>query len=669
MKTNIFYVLIFYSLILSSQENQKINLQEKDSINNIERVIEMDEIIISVPFHKLQSENVMKVEKLNLSDFKREGSVTLSDGISNFEGVQQMTTGLGIGKPVIRGLTGNRVLMYAQGVRLENQQFGSEHGLGLSDSGIESVELIKGPASLLYGSDAMGGILYFNLEKFAEVNNSQTSINSRFFSNTIGFSNSFGSKFSKDKFKFLIRGFKASHADYKTQKYRITNTRFEEEDFKFGVGYQNESVNAEFRYNYNNFVIGIPEEILGQTKTKVPVNPYQSISNQIISIKSTFIFDNSSLDLTIGNSSNNRREFEGHDEEEHEEDKEGTALNMKLKTITYDIKYHFPESGKFETILGSQGMSQKNSNFGDEILVPDAIKKDFGIFTVSDVHFNDFDLQFGIRFDNRKIEIKDFSDRNFSSFNMSFGLKKLIFQQTIFRINLATGFRAPNLAELTSNGIHHGAFRFEIGNINLNKEHNFQSDVSIEFKTTHIDFSINGFQNSINNYIYLSPTGENIYNFSVFEYLQNNANLYGGEMSLDIHPHPLDWLHLETSFESVTGKLNDGKNLPLIPANSLKQTIRVDFGNSFLKNQYLQIKYQFVFTQNRVSFFESKSDNYNLLSSGFGGEIILFENPLQINISGTNLTNEKYIDHLSRLKNNSLSNIGRNIIFGLNYTF
>jgi len=669
MKTNIFYVLIFYSLILSSQENQKINLQEKDSINNIERVIEMDEIIISVPFHKLQSENVMKVEKLNLSDFKREGSVTLSDGISNFEGVQQMTTGLGIGKPVIRGLTGNRVLMYAQGVRLENQQFGSEHGLGLSDSGIESVELIKGPASLLYGSDAMGGILYFNLEKFAEVNNSQTSINSRFFSNTIGFSNSFGSKFSKDKFKFLIRGFKASHADYKTQKYRITNTRFEEEDFKFGVGYQNESVNAEFRYNYNNFVIGIPEEILGQTKTKVPVNPYQSISNQIISIKSTFIFDNSSLDLTIGNSSNNRREFEGHDEEEHEEDKEGTALNMKLETITYDIKYHFPESGKFETILGSQGMSQKNSNFGDEILVPDAIKKDFGIFTVSDVHFNDFDLQFGIRFDNRKIEIKDFSDRNFSSFNMSFGLKKLIFQQTIFRINLATGFRAPNLAELTSNGIHHGAFRFEIGNINLNKEHNFQSDVSIEFKTTHIDFSINGFQNSINNYIYLSPTGENIYNFSVFEYLQNNANLYGGEMSLDIHPHPLDWLHLETSFESVTGKLNDGKNLPLIPANSLKQTIRVDFGNSFLKNQYLQIKYQFVFTQNRVSFFESKSDNYNLLSSGFGGEIILFENPLQINISGTNLTNEKYIDHLSRLKNNSLSNIGRNIIFGLNYTF
>jgi len=665
MKINVFFVLTFYSFLLSSQDNSGINSQKKDSISKIERVIEMDEIIISVPFHKLQSENVMKVDKLNFEDFQKEGLITLSEGISNFEGVQQMTTGLGIGKPVIRGLTGNRVLMYTQGVRLENQQFGSEHGLGLSNSGIESVELIKGPASLLYGSDAMGGILYFNPEKFADFKNSQTSINFQFFSNTIGLSNSFGTKFSTETFKFLIRGSKVSHADYKTQKYRVTNTRFEEKDFKFGIGYQNEKINTEFRYNYNNSVVGIPQAILDQTKSKTPVNPYQSISNQITSIKSTFIFDNSILDYTVGHSFNNRKEF-GEHQEEHEA---GPALNMKLQTTTYDIKYHFPEFEKFETIIGSQGMNQKNSNSGEEILIPNALTNDFGIFTVSDVHFNSFDLQLGLRFDSRKIEIKDFSDRNFSSYNMSFGLKKSIFQQAIFRINIATGFRSPNLAELTSNGVHHGTYRFEIGDVNLNKEQNFQADISIEFKTSHVDFSVNGFYNSINNYIYLSPTGDNINNFPVFEHLQNNANLYGGEVSLDIHPHPLDWLHLETSFESVTGKLVDDTNLPLIPANILKQIIRVNFENSFLINQYLQFKYQSIFSQNKVSFFESKSKKYNLLSAGVGGEIMLFENSLQISITGTNLTNEKYIDHLSSLKNNNLSNIGRNIIFGINYAF
>ena len=116
--------------------------------------IEMEEVIISTPFHKLQSDNVMKVEQEKISDLKANGLVTLSEGITAIPGVESISTGQSIGKPVIRGLSSNRVLVYAQGVRLENQQFGEEHGLGLNDAGVESIEVIKGPASLLYGSDA-----------------------------------------------------------------------------------------------------------------------------------------------------------------------------------------------------------------------------------------------------------------------------------------------------------------------------------------------------------------------------------------------------------------------------------------------------------------------------------------------------------------------------------
>ena len=121
----------------------------------------MDEVIISTAFNKLQAQNVMKVEHESIKSLQQKGITTLIEGLTTIPGVSQISTGASIGKPVIRGLSSNRVLVYSQGVRLENQQFGDEHGLGLNDSGIESVEVIKGPASLLYGSDALGGVLYF----------------------------------------------------------------------------------------------------------------------------------------------------------------------------------------------------------------------------------------------------------------------------------------------------------------------------------------------------------------------------------------------------------------------------------------------------------------------------------------------------------------------------
>ncbi len=132
-----------------------------------EAVFEVDEIIISTPFNKLQSENVMKVERISAKSIQKTGATTLIQGLENVPGVSQISTGAGIGKPVIRGLSGNRVLVYTQGVRLENQQFGDEHGLGVNAAGVESIEVIKGPASLLYGSDALGGVLYINPERFA----------------------------------------------------------------------------------------------------------------------------------------------------------------------------------------------------------------------------------------------------------------------------------------------------------------------------------------------------------------------------------------------------------------------------------------------------------------------------------------------------------------------
>src|SRR5690606_21587404 len=204
------YATISIKINFSNSKNATENLQLEES------VVEMEEVIVSTPFHKLQSDNVMKVERVSTKNLNSSGAITLADGIKNIAGVDLITTGTGIGKPVIRGLSSNRVLTYTQGVRLENQQFGDEHGLGINEAGIESVEVIKGPASLLYGSDALGGVLYLNPERFAISGETHADLSSTYFSNSYGSSTNLGLKTSGEKLKFLARGTYSEFSDYKT---------------------------------------------------------------------------------------------------------------------------------------------------------------------------------------------------------------------------------------------------------------------------------------------------------------------------------------------------------------------------------------------------------------------------------------------------------------------
>ncbi|MEO8933732.1 MAG: TonB-dependent receptor [Xanthomarina sp.] len=656
-----------YSKTISIPLNRKLEIGLDSSS------IEMSEIIISTPFHKLQRENVMKVEQAKIADLKAKGAVTLSDGLTNIAGVESLSTGIGIGKPVIRGLSSNRVLVYTQGVRLENQQFGDEHGLGLNSSGVESVEVIKGPASLLYGSDALGGVLYINPEKFASQNSHAADIEGTYFGNTLGYSTNVSYKESAEKLKFLIRGNLSEHSDYKTADYRVTNSRFREQDFKTGIGFQDKQFKTEFRYNMNHSKLGIPHNIGEQTKSKNPELPYQDISNHVFSSKSNFYFDNSSMDINLGYIYNDRKEFEephDHDNHGHDNHHDGldAALQMKLKTFNYDIKYQLPVYGMFETIVGAQGMYQTNGNYGEEILIPDATTTDFGFFGMAHIHFNNADVQIGARFDTRQIDVLNGFTKNFNSFNGAIGVKTKFFEIITTRLNLASGFRAPNLAELTSYGSHEGTNRFEIGDDNLNNEQNLQTDLSVEFKSEHVEFYVNGFYNLVNNYIFLQPDGTLVDGTPVYLYVQQDSNLYGGEIGFHFHPHPLDWLHVESSFETVTGKQDNNTYLPLIPANSLSNTLRIEFDTKWVNKLYSFIKLQTTFAQIHNNQYETSTPGYNLLSAGFGGNVEVFKNNLNIAVSGTNLANKTYISHLSRLKPEGIYNIGRNINVTLSYS-
>lgn len=666
---------IVFTYIGFAAQTKEINSNLKEQTIDIlmeESLHQMEEVIVSTAFNKLQSQNVMKVEHQSMKTLLQKGTSTLIEGLATIPGISQVSTGTSIGKPVIRGLSGSRVLVYSQGVRLENQQFGEEHGLGLNDAGIESVEVIKGPASLLYGSDAIGGVLYFNPEKFASPNTVDGSFSQKLFYNTNGSSTSLGVKKSSDNFKFLARGSYNTHADYKIPNgNRVTNTRYNESDIKTAFGYSNSKFTSTLRYNYNKLDIGIPENgIVEQTSTKKTNYPKQAVFANIVSINNTFFFNNSKLDADLGYISNNRSEFV---------DSDVANLHMKLKTYNYNVKYYLPKFGKLESIIGTQGMLQTNTNLGLEYLIPDATTNDFGVFGTANYEWKKNVIQAGIRFDNRNVTATQHGiigeegyfqsvDKKFQSFNSSLGFKTNLKKDIILRLNFASGFRAPNLAELTSNGVHEGSNRYEIGNVNLYNEQNFQTDLNLEYRNPHFELFVNGFYNHINNYIFIAPNGTQINGFDTYNYAQENASLYGGEAGIHFHPHPLDWLHITSSFESVIGKKQSGDNLPLIPANKWNNSIKTEFKlTKYLKESYAVLNVEHTLNQNNPGPFETKSNDYSLINLGFGGKVTLGKMLFDVNLNANNLLNKTYISHLSRLKNDGIPNIGRNLVLGINF--
>ena len=672
------FTLVFSSIGFASESKAfSSKNSSKIDITLLESVHQMDEVVVSTIFNKLQSQNVTKVEQVSAKEMRQRGATTLVEGLATIPGVSQISTGVSIGKPVIRGLTANRVLIYSQGVRLENQSFGDEHGLGLNDDGIESVEVIKGPASLLYGSDALGGVLYFNPEKFAKTNTFSSDYGYKTFSNTNG--NKFGAGFkgSADRFKLLGRFSKTEHGDYRTgertekDSTKVTNTRYSELDFKSGLGYSDKNFSSEFRYNYNELKVGIPETGIGeQTSEKKPEFPRQAVFNHLLSLNNVVYLPNSKIDLNVGYIYNDRAEFP-------ETDTPGS--NWILKTLNYDVKYHLPKFGNLAVIVGAQGMNQTNTNIGTEYLIPDATTKDLGVFGTARYDWGQNVIQAGIRQDVRKITGIEFGafgdpgylapiDRKFNSFNASLGYKTNLNKETIVRLNVASGFRAPNIFELSSNGVHDGTIRFERGNAQLKSEQNVQVDLNLDYKATHFELFINGFYNKINNYIYVAPDGTQIDGFDVYDYLQNNANLYGGEAGIHFHPHPLDWLHVTTSFETVTGKQSNGDNLPLIPANKLNTTLRFDLKSTqWFQDGFASANVEHTLNQIKNSAFETTSNDYTLVNLGLGGKIILGKASFNVSLNANNVLNRNYISHLSRLKNDAIPNIGRNIVFGINF--
>ncbi len=642
--------------------------------------VQLKEVEVASTFNTYSNESILNISILPLSKMLEKGAFNISDALSTVPGISQVNTGVAISKPVIRGLYGNRIQTVFSGLRFDNQQWQDEHGLGITDIGIDRVEIIKGPASLLYGSEAVGGVINIIEEKPAEEGKIVGDINTRFLSNTFGNASNIGFKGNKNSKNWRVRAGYESDADYTDgNNTRILNTRFAGYYFKASFGFIKKNWVCQNNYNgsLNNFGFIMADnrnsKALDNRFSRTMDGPHHTVILNILSSENIIRLKQSVLKLNIGGQSNIRLEDEGGGE---------ISLNMHLNSLTYNLQWIKMFGSKTELIIGNQSMVQNNTNFGKRKIVPDATIAESGVSLFINRKIGKLIVEGGIGGNYRHIttletenvnnvgnlSAADASIRPFSkslpSLNEMLGIT--LNPNKFWNIKLcgSTGFRSANFAEFSSNGLHEGIYQYEVGDPNLKAEQNYNSEIAIHFLSDHFSMSVTAFNNYFNNYIYLAPTAQFFNGIQVFRYNQNNANLYGGEATLSIKS--FHGIEFNSSFSSVTGLLFDGSYLPFIPANKIHSELRYTFNiKNIFKDFYVLAGNDYVFAQEHPATIETRTKEYYLLNAGLGARLMMKKEPIHFSIACNNLLNNNYYDHLSRFKSYGIHNIGRNIVLNI----
>ena len=673
---------IQFSFLGYASSVETVQLEAKSielNVKLLQTSIEAEEIVVSGVYHSTQHQNAVKIDVLKLDPLALKSTPNFSEMLTKVPGVDMISKGSGVSKPVIRGLSMNDILILNNDVRYENYQYSDHHPLGIDEFGIENVEIIKGPASLLYGSDAVGGVINFIKERPAPVGTLIGDYNLQLFSNTLGITNNLGIKGASKNIFGSIRVGQKNNADFLQGGGQfVPNSRFNAMSVKANVGTTNKTGSFKLFYDYNHEKLGLVEDqAIEAITSRGRQNSiwYQEFLTHLVSSQNKLYLHNYKLDLNAAYQNTGLTHFA---------DAGVYEIQMQLSTLTYEAKLHLPSKTNTEYIIGFQGFNQANKNINNREtqLLPDADINNYSAMgLIKYTFFGKLNMQTGIRYDTKSISTivigtpsdtmtyRPAINKNFGSFSGSIGTTYNLTDKLLFRANFATAFRTPNLAELTSNGQHES--RYEIGDANLVPENTFETDLNVHYHTDNFTFNIAGYYNIIRNYIYISPTGTTTPGgISIYKYKQSNSVLYGGEVGLHFHPVPYKWLSLETTYSSVIGKQDNGDYLPFIPAHKLHFEIRAQkekFG--FLKNAFVAVNTTTAFNQNNTSTDETATRGYTLIDLSTGSSIKCKNQFISISLSATNLLDKKYIDHLSTLKEVGLYNPGRNISLSFKVPF
>ena len=658
-------------------------------------------------------------------------STNIIDAIAHQPGVSQLTTGGSISKPIIRGLGYNRVVVMSEGVRQEGQQWGDEHGVEVDGSSVGSVEILKGPASLMYGSDAMAGVVILHPQPTLAEGELKGNISTEYQTNNGLFRYSLQMAGNQKGFVWDARySDKMAHAYKNKYDDYVPGSQFRERAGRLMLGVNKAWGHSRLVWTAYHLTPSIVEgerdtetgeleheegwtgHQYGKSLPFQQVKHYKAVWDNSLSLSSGY------LKAIIGYQQNRRQEYE-ESEDEYE-------LYFKLHTLTYDLRYITNEWNGWKLSTGIGGMYQKSVNEGEEYLVPDYRLFDFGLYATATKAFGDrWTLSGGLRYDHRRLHgdmmppelggdrslnngatsdplppnLGGSFTRHFNGLTGSIGAVCNINDHFNLRLNLARGFRTPNMSELASNGVHEGSLRYEFGNQQLKAEYSLQADLGLDFTSRYVSAQLALFANRIDNYIFIRGEGQEVrgerIDYPVYVYTQGDARLLGFEAGVDFHP--VHSVHFSNTFSYVDAQLlhadADTKYLPFTPAPKWSSELKWELFHhshttvnhhhttdaahrSPLNNLYIAVGLDCYLKQThiyRADDTETETPGYALLSLSAGTDIqVKGKKIAEFYITADNLLNKAYQNHLSRLKYTDVNvvtgrrgvyNMGRNITF------
>ena len=658
MRRNILAALLLCIYISSSAQEHTT-----DSTDVFWKHLELGEVVVTGLVGDTRvKEMATPISVIPATELRSRASSNIIGTIAREPGISEITTGGGISKPVIRGLSYNRVVVVNDGIRQEGQQWGDEHGIEIDGASVHSVEVLKGPASLMYGSDALAGVIIFRPEPVAMPGTVSGDVSAEYQSNNGLAAYSVHASGNSSGWIWDARfSDKNAHAYSNRYDGLVPNSGFAERAASAMFGRNAKWGYSRLRASYYHLTPGIIEgerdpltgELEGGGIGYVPGLPFQQVRHFKVVSDNTVHIGTGDLKAIVGWQQNRRQEFE--------ESADVCGLDFRLNTLNYDFRYQATIAGDWKYAAGIGGMLQESENLGDEYLIPAYRLFDAGLFSTASKALGQWTVSGGLRADVRLLRSEALEgrfnpfERTFDGITGSVGAVRPIGRHFTLRINAARGFRAPNLSELGSNGEHEGTLRYEIGNTELKPEYSLQADLGLDFTSKYVSVQSALFVSRIDNYIFAARNGAvSDEGLPVYAFMSGMAHLKGAEISFDIHP--VHSLHIGSAFSCVYAREAGGDDLPLIPAPRLFSEIKYEFshGGCTLSNSFLALNLDWNFAQNH---FYAKDDTetatpaYALLGLSAGADIMYRRHKLaSVYLIGSNLTDEAYQPHLSRLK-------------------
>ena len=714
-------LLLYICTTAAAQDNNNKRYQKEDSTDIFFRHLQLNELTVTgVTGDTKLKHATAPVSIVSPQVLKATASTNIIDAIAHQPGVSQLTTGGSISKPIIRGLGYNRVVVMSEGVRQEGQQWGDEHGVEVDGSSVNSVEILKGPASLMYGSDAMAGVVILHAQPTLAEGEMRAHVSSEYQTNNGLFHYSLQMAGHQKDFVWDARySDKMAHAYKNKYDGYVPGSQFRERAGRLMLGVNKAWGHSRLVWTAYHLTPSIIEGERDPETGELTANyspltsykkslPFQQVKHYKLVWDNSLNLSSGYLKAIIGYQQNRRQEYE--------ESMDEYGLFLKLHTLTYDLRYvtHEWNGWKFSTGVG--GMYQQSDNKGEEYLIPDSRLFDFGLYATASKSLGDrWTLNGGVRYDHRRLhgyELMEDGEQRFTDFSRHFngvtgsiGAVCNISEHFNLRLNLARGFRTPNMSELASNGVHEGSLRYEIGNQNLKAEYSLQADLGLDFTSRYVSAQLALFANRIDNYIFTHRVAEEMEEgYLTYVYTQGDARLLGFEVGVDLHP--IHSVHFSNTFSYVDARLtshhspltSENKYLPFTPAPKWTSELKwelfhhahstvsphamheyrhahpksgVAFNNLYVAaglDSYLKQTHIY-----RADDTETETPGYALLSLSAGTDIMFRSKKIaEFYITADNLLNKAYQNHLSRLKyadenvvtgRRGVYNMGRNITF------